>query len=531
MQKRLAVLPFTVFSGTPRDKAFGRGLQKTLATKLTQLSSGHSLQLIPVGDLAAQHVETARDARKKFDANLALTGTIEHKGEQFHVSYALMDPSSGFQVSAETLNLPASDPFAIEDKVVEGTAAMLGLEVPPSQRQAIEDHGTTVAGAFQDYILGLGYLEDYDRAENIDKAVESFQSALNVDGAYTLAYAGLGQAYWLKYTTTTDTRWVDRSQQSCSHAATLDPQLPATHLCLGILESGTGRYHEAIQQFHKVLETEPTNYSAYEGLARAQFNLKRISGAEATYRRALSIRPNYWAPYNGLGAMYFKIGQYGKAVEMFSRAIDLDPTNCLAYYNLGGVYLALDKPAEAEKMLKKSIAIQPTAGAYSNLGALTFGEGRFDQSAGYFEKALDLSKKDEMLWGNLADAYKWSSDARSKAIPAFRKAADLARDGLRVNPKSYDLLGRLAFYEAQCANFKQAIRDMRRALSLAPRDVQLIYYAALVYYLAGRRTQALDYLRRARLAGYPVRVIRADPEWRALKTDPEFQKAVGIEKN
>ncbi|HET9178678.1 MAG TPA: protein kinase [Terriglobia bacterium] len=528
-QKQLAVLPFSVRGGMPDDNAFSRGLAETVAAKLTELSPDRSLQVVPVGDLSARHVETATEAQKAFGVNLVLTGSFERVGDRVRISYALVDPSSIRQLRAETLTLAASDPFGIEDRVVQGTAAMLRLDVPPAARQSVELHGTKVAGAFEEYLKGLGYLQNYERAENIDKAVDSFQSALNVDSAYTLAHAGLGQAYWLKYTATADTGWVDKAQESCGHAVTLDSKLPASHLCLGILESGTGRYAQAAGQFQKVLEAEPTNTSAYQGLADAQYHLKRTSEAEATYQRAISMRPNYWAPYNWLGVLYFNTGQSEKAAVMFKKVNDLAPGNHVGLYNLGAAYYVLGKWPEAEEVLKKSIANHPSEVAYSNLGTLQYSEGHFGQSAGYLEKAVQLNPKDAMLWGNLADAYKWSSHGRVKAVTAYQRAAALTRDGLRVNPKSYDKLGELATYEAQSSNFKQAMHDLRRALSFAPKDVQLMYNAALVYRLAGQRARALEYLRRAIRSGYPVQAIRSDPEWSALKVDPEFQELVQTE--
>jgi len=523
-QKQLAVLPFSVIGGKPDDNAFSRGLAETLGAKLTQLSTGGSLQVVPVGELSARHVETAREAQEVFGVNLVLTGSFERVGDRVRISYALIDPSSIRQLRAETVTLAAADPFSIEDRVVEGTAAMLRLDVRPSEGQSVERHGTKAAGAFEDYIKGLGYLQNYERAENIDKAVEAFQSALKLDGAYTLAHAGLGQAYWLKYTTTEDTGWVDKAQESCGHAVTLDSKVPASHLCLGILESGTGRYAQAVGQFQKVLEAEPTNTSAHQGLADAQYHLKRISEAEATYQRAISTRPNYWAPYNWLGVLYFNTGEIEKARTMFKRVNDLAPGNHVGLYNLGAAYYWLGKWPEAEDVLKKSIAIQPSDVAYSNLGTLAFSEGHFEDSAGYFEKAVQLNPKDALLWGNLADSYKWSPHDRAKAVPTYQKAAVLTQIGLRVNPRSYDKLGELAIYEAQSSNFKQATHDLQQALSLAPKDVQLIYNAALVYHLGGQRAKAFDYLQRAISNGYSVQAIRSDPEWHALKVDPEFQE-------
>jgi eukaryotic-like serine/threonine-protein kinase len=529
-QKELAVLPFSVIAGSPADSAFGRGLAETVAAKLTQLSPGPSLMLIPVSDLTSQQTATARAAQKEFGANLVLTGSIERAGDLFRISYALVDPSSARQIHAETLTLAASDPFGIEDRVVEGSARMLGLAVQAAERQEVESHGTQDASAFQAYLDGLGYLNNYERTENIDKAIDSFHSALKIDATYTLAYAALGRAYWRKYVATDDTAWVDHAQESCSHAVTLNAKLPATHLCLGTIESGTGRYDEAIREFQEVLKSDPANTSAYESLADAQYHLNSISEAEATYRRAISSRPNYWSPYNSLGRLYFRTGELEKAAESFRRVIQIAPRNHQAFYNLCGVEYGLGKTAEAEELCKKSLAIRPNGPAYSNLGTITFYEGRFDQSAGYFEKAVPFTPKDSQLWGNLADAYRWSSHERAKAVLAYRKAAALARDGLRVNPKDYQLLGDLATYEAKSTIIKQAMVDLAKALSLAPKNFQLMYNAAIVYHLAGKQAKALDYLRRARNLGYPGESIRIDPEWTALKNDPAFQQIVGPNK-
>jgi serine/threonine protein kinase/Flp pilus assembly protein TadD/TolB-like protein len=530
-QKELAVLPFSVTGGNPADSAFGRGLAETVAAKLTQLSPGPSLMVVPVSDMTEQHITTAREAQKEFGANLVLSGNLQRAGDLFRISYALIDPSSARQVYADTITLAASNPFGIEDRVVESATRWLGLAVQTAEVQGAESHGTQDAGAFQDYVNGLGYLHDYERTENIDKAIDSFHSALKIDATYALAYAALGRAYWRKYVATDDTAWVDHAQESCSHAVTLNAKLPATHLCLGTIESGTGRYAEAVKEFQEVLKSDPTNTPAYESLADAQYHLNRISEAEATYRQAISSRPNYWSPYNSLGRLYYRTGELEKAAELFRRVIQIAPRNHQAFYNLCGVEYGLGKTAEAEELCKKSLAIRPNGPAYSNLGTITFYEGRFDQSAGYFEKAVPFTPKDSQLWGNLADAYRWSSHERAKAFPAYQKASELARDGLRVNPKDYQLLGDLAMYEAKSSNMKQAKEDLAKALSIAPKDAQLMYNAAVVYHLAGQKVKALDYLRRARDLRYPVESIRIDPEWAALKSDPAFQEIIAGDKH
>ncbi|TAM82094.1 MAG: tetratricopeptide repeat protein [Acidobacteria bacterium] len=527
VQKELAVFPFSVIGGDTGDSAFSRGLAETLAAKLTQISSGRSLRVVPVQDLSARNVQTARDAQKVFGVNLVLTGSLERAGDRFRISYALVDPKSDRQIRADTLTVSAFDPFGIEDQVVEGTAGMLGLIVRAAERQQVESHGTQMAGAFQDYLKGLGYLQNYEMTENIDHAIDSFQSALKVDSNYTLAYAALGQAYWRKFDTTQDTGWVNKAQNSCSHAMTLNSELPATHLCLGIMESGTGYYTKATEEFHKVIKIEPTNAFAYEGLANAQYNLKRTTEAEATYQQAIAVRPHYWAPYNWLGVLYLRTGEMQKAAEMFKKVTQLAPGNHQAFYNLCGADYFLGKWDEAEDMCKKSIALRPSGIAYSNIGTVTFSKGHFEESAGYFEEAVKLDPNDSEMWGNLADAYRWSPGGRARAISAYSKASALAREMLRVNPRSYKLLGDVAIYEAKSSNIKQAMDDLAQALSLAPKDVQLMYNASIVFHLAGQKAKAFDYLRRSLAGGYPVESILTDPEWAALRSDPAFQQAIG----
>lgn len=212
---------------------------------------------------------------------------------------------------------------------------------------------------------------------------------------------------------------------------------------------------------------------------------------------------------------------------MFRKVTELAPNNHQGFYNLGAVDFMLGSWTEAEGMFKRSITIHPSASAYSNIGTLTFYEGHFEQSAEYFEKAIQLKPRDSTLWGNLGDAYKWSSRNQKKARSAYLKAAVLAREGLSVNPRSSRLLGDLAVYEAQSSETAKSMKDLQQALALSPKDIQLMYNAAIVYHLAGRRAEALQFLRRARDGGYPVQSIRVDPEWSSLKSDPAFQEIIG----
>jgi len=89
-----------------------------------------------------------------------------------------------------------------------------------------------------------------------------------------------------------------------------------------------------------------------------------------------------------------------------------------------------------------------------------------------FEKAVELSPKDEQLAGNLADAYR-AGGRKDQATATYDKAIQLAFQQLQVNPKLASVTGDLALYYAKKGDVTNALQYARQARSLDPDDLQL----------------------------------------------------------
>jgi TolB-like protein/tetratricopeptide (TPR) repeat protein len=368
--KQVAVLPLSVVDGDAQTAAFGAGLTETLTAKLTQLTGDPSLQVVPATEIRGKHVNTVDDARKEFGANLVLEGSLHKSGQQIRVNYILVDARTRRQLRAESLTLAAMDSFAAEDAVVNGAIQMLDLEIQRPQRKALESHGTQVAGAYDYYLQGRGYLQNYDRVENVDSAVQVFERALSLDPGYTLAYAGLGDAYWKKYEVNKQPFWIEKSREACQHALRLDGSLSSAHACLGTLSAGTGNYRRVITP-ERAAETEPIMI-AVRGLADAYGHLGKSAEAEKTYLRAIELRPHYWAGYSWLGVFYYHQARFREAADMFSQVVALAPDSFRGYSNLGATYVEQARYAVAIKVLEQSIAIRQSDYGYTNLENVSF---------------------------------------------------------------------------------------------------------------------------------------------------------------
>jgi serine/threonine protein kinase/tetratricopeptide (TPR) repeat protein len=521
--ERLAVLPFRVVGSDSETAAFADGLTETLTAKLSQLGSKHPLQVVPASEIRAMGISTPDQARKELGVNLAVTGSLQRSSGLIRVTHVLIDTPSERQLSGDAIDASASDPFSVQDRVVSSVVAMLEIHPQHQESAVLTAHGTLRPAAYDYYLRGRGYLQDYHRLGAIESAIAVFKEALAQDSQYPLAYAGLGEAYWHKYLLTEDAKLADTALHNCEKAATLNPGVPEAHSCLGTVYAGTGKYEQAVTEFQSATRLEPTDDDAYRGLATAYEALGNNSDAERTSKQAIALHPQYWAGYSRLGVFYFKQARYNEAAEMFSEAIALAPDNDRGYSNLGAVYLAQGRYADAIPLFERSAALQPTADAYSNLGTAYFQMRRFTDADRAYEKAVKLKARDYTTWGNLADAEFLSQDRRDDAVAACRKAIELAEEALRLNPRDSAVMAELADYYSMLQDRGNALRYLGHALALAPGNPWLRSRAAEVYNQLGDTEQAIRWLKKARAAGYSATMIRDTPALDNLRADPRVK--------
>ncbi len=139
-----------------------------------------------------------------------------------------------------------------------------------------------------------------------------------------------------------------------------------------------------------------------------------------------------------------------------------------------------------------------------------------------FQKAAEMSPGEETIVGNLADAYRWAGD-KNKANAAYDQAIGLAYKQLQVNPRDASALGHMALYHSKKGDVTQAQDFIRRARSIDPSDVYLIYTVAIVAVNANDQPGAIDALRLALQKGFATGDIESDPEFTALRSRPDYQ--------
>jgi tetratricopeptide (TPR) repeat protein/predicted Ser/Thr protein kinase len=517
-------------AGQADEGAFDSGLVETLTSSLTELSGRHPLAVIPASEMRAHHVQTLEAARQEFGVNYGLMLNIQRAAGQVRVNYSLVDARSHQQIRGGNVTAEAADPFALQDQVSARVAEILELELEPRERKTLAAHGTTEPAAYDFYLQGVGYLQNYDREENIDNAISVFRRALDKDKEFAGAYAGLGEAYWHKFEQTHDKRFVDEATKACQNAAVKAEALAQAHSCLGRVYQGTGKYGMAVSEYEKASKSEPALDAAQAGLARAYESLNRLTEAEQSYKTVIALRPDYWAGYNRLGTFYLRHGKFEEAAQMYVQVISLVPDSFTGYTNLGITRIQQGRYAEAIDPLERSLAIRKTGNATSNLATAYFQSKRYGDAARMFEEATTLDTQSYEIWGNLGDAYYWAPGMRGRAPGAYRRALELGEELRKVNPRDAHMLSYLAGYHAMLGEKSKARKQISEAEKLAPSDPEVLYYAAMVYVQAGEKNKAVEELERSVAAGYPPATVRDTPNFSVLEDDPRFQALIASAK-
>jgi len=525
LQKNLVVLPFKAVGGGSDEQVYCDGFTETVTAGLAREPS---LQVPPALEIRDKHVASIENARMQFGANLVLVASWQRIGRNARINLSLVDSKTGQQLRADTITEPADDLFTLQDQVVLKTLRMLQLQLPGGPATQAMARGTNVLTAYDFYVQGVGYLQRYERLENVDSAITLFQRAIKEDPKYAQAQAALAQAYWYRYSATKEPQWVDQAKAAVKAAEKLDSQLPEVQLAIGDVNRRTGAYAAAISAFQRVLELDPQNLDAYLGLGNTYDALGRPAEAEQSFRHSIEIRPACWSCYNLLGVFLNKHARYGEAADAWRKVTELTPDNVWGYMNAGVVYFNMGQFELADTFFQRGLQVAPNnADLLADAGTMSFFLERFDEDVRYTKKAIDLKPGKYDYWGNLGDAYRMIPGKANEARMAYQQAVSLAEKQLTVNPSDSDVLGWLALWNSRMGETTRSRKYLDAALQASPDDPDVLRISCLIHLEAGEQQEALKWLEKSVHAGYSREQLTANPELASLRPLPEFKRLVG----
>jgi len=239
----------------------------------------------------------------------------------------------------------------------------------------------------------------------------------------------------------------------------------------------------------RALELDPNlaeAYAAQAGVLWTPQNNFQADRAVQLYRKALQLNPNLATDRGHLGVIYSHVGLLERAVEEHRRALEIDPRNLRSLTALAEDYHEMGQPQRAEEVSRSALAVDPD---------YPIARWQLVQSL----LASDRLKEVEVL---LQQNYLVEMKSQGSLLAGLIAARR----------------GKLAEAEALALRGAEEGKGFGHFHHIAFRVGQ-------VYALAGKKSQAVVWLRRAAdngLPSYPL--YPADPYLKNLRGDPEFER-------
>ncbi|WP_262692590.1 serine/threonine-protein kinase [Kordiimonas aestuarii] len=372
---------------------------------------------------------------------------------------------------------------------------------------------------------GLEGLKSSASEEQVDITIEAFRHVLLRAPDNAGAKSGLSLGLTRKYVFgEKSAALLEQARTLAESAVELDNQLALSHVALARALEFEGKDEASEQAYVRALELDPSNFFAFRNYGRLLIKRNDLAEAEQKLKAAIAYYPEESTLYDLLGRVYFRKQEYGPSREAFKASLSMEPDNVYAHASLSATYYMEGDTAGAIAALQAGLQVRRAAVLYSNLGTYYFALGQYPQSAQAFERALEMTGggADYRLWANLADAYRAVPGQEKKAVGAYRQALDHMAPLLAVARPRPDLLSRAALYHAKADEGADARKRLSEALELDRDDATLLFRASVTSEILGERTEAIRFVRGALDQGFPLSVIRAEPDLINLRQDREF---------
>ncbi len=321
--KTIVVLPFENLSGNEDDNYISIGITEDIVNQLLKI---RDLKVIDRSNLRkyTYHDKTFRQIGEELNVSNLLIGSVNKGSSQIRISAKLIDATTEEAVWTDVFNNPFEDIFKIQTQVAVSIAKALEAEVTEEEAERINRPPTINLTAYDLYLKGKEYYSRYTDPDN-SSAINLYRQALQLDPDFTLAHAGLSNAYSQKaQKSNIKEQWLDSAYRHALIVTQNDPENSSGHKSMGLYYSIQGDTKKAMEEFN----------------------------------RAVSIDRNIEAVIN-LSRLYFRSGRLNEALELLSEAQWYNPIEADLWFNFGATYYRLFEWEQAHKYLDKALSINP----------------------------------------------------------------------------------------------------------------------------------------------------------------------------
>ena len=549
----IAVLPFENLSANPDNAYFAEAIQEEILTRLASIAG-----LKVISRTSTQHYKNnARNlgeiAKQLGVANI-VEGSVQKAADQVRVNVQLINAQTDSHLWADSYDRKLTNILGVEGEIAKRIAQSLQAKLTGREEQALAVKPTINPEAYDAYLRGVAFegrnpgSGSFYSGDLTRKAAGFYERAVQLDPNFLIAWSRLSRAdaslYFNRYTDAILAARGDAAKRALEQAQKLAPNLPETLLALGYYQYWVlCDYGGAKTTFSRVGKMLPGSSEVPRALGLIARRDGYWDESIAYFEQALALDPRNLELLNPTAETYIMLRQFATALKLYDRVLDITPTDRGAMAAKAGIYQAQGNLQDASRLLSGIDEQTPNQGTFYikvtqlrlernyseaiRLLQARLAQFHFDsqENKGVDQVALAFLRG---LAGDKAGAKVTAAQARNTLEPLYRDQPDYA---LPAAPLS------LAY--AAMGQKDLALSVAERAIMLMPRAKDQVDGPSLEENLAfiqtifGENSRAISTLTQLLQTPYggwlePFAItpalLRLDPIWDPLRSDPAFQK-------
>jgi serine/threonine protein kinase/tetratricopeptide (TPR) repeat protein len=473
-QNTILVLPFQNFGQSGESPLYGYALADAIAARLARMSSlvvwpSSSLMQLPV---PMQQMDPL-SVGKKLLVQWVLAGNFMRSEKGFDLNWQLLDVSGQSVRAGGTISVPSFDLIAVQTEIcneVFGTLQGLGK---------LQQNGESTRSApmaeelSEEYLQARALLSSFmsrsGARSDLDKAREMFESVVARDAQFAPGWSGLGitQLQYVRHGLGGQ-MYLLAARRSFDRALEIDPgsieanlyrvymllsrgekesarhgieQLLGTadnnwnvHLVAGQTLRLDGMYEEALQQFNRSLQLNPSNAPIiYNHRARVYQYQNQLELAEEELQKGLTLEPRHPLLRTSVAYQRMRQGDMQQAISILEAVIHDDESMRIAFPTLALCYVQVGERKRAASLIEEdslSAAEADSEMAY-RLATYFAVEGDESEALHWLRRAIYLGNEN----------YPWFSKnpawSRLHGHTDFERILEDLKKSHRVNQKTW----------------------------------------------------------------------------------------------
>jgi DNA-binding winged helix-turn-helix (wHTH) protein/Tfp pilus assembly protein PilF len=356
----VGVLDFANVSGDSSLGWLSSGIAETVTNDLRTAAQLRIIDRTRVVEATRRGGQDPATLRRELGLDLAVVGSFQRAGDRLRITARVIETSTGEALADSKADGALTDVFDLQDRIV---AQLSDALTPRGESSARRPHRETSSlEAYQAFTEARVRLEALDGNE-IARALDGFNRAIELDPRYAAAYVGLANARFWQYE-------MSRARN----------------------QPDGGLLAMAIDHVRRAIDLERDLAEAHATLAFLLVSAGRAPDALVAARRAVALEPGYWGHH-------FRVAHAAwgdERLRALGRVMELYPDFPFSHFEAAMVHIARGALDRAESLLREGTLVQdrqahlrqrfPARGLHWLLGLVRLAQGDTGEAAAEFDK-------------------------------------------------------------------------------------------------------------------------------------------------